>query len=155
MKQHLSIDQLQELTPAQREALREWWKPFWGDKVLRFGKTGIIAGYGGGEGFSFLGDGFSSASKDECLPLLSIGQCIAYLLEKQPAILVYRMPDENDFVVQYMDKEVPFLECGIDFTGDGFASDSERPELIDTLWEAVKAVLSCNQPNEQTKQVSG
>lgn len=33
MKQHITIEQLNELDIKAKERLREWWKPQWGDLV--------------------------------------------------------------------------------------------------------------------------
>ena len=93
MKQHISVDQLFELTPAQREALRELWRPGIGDMFAWespntkcfIGPMGPIVTHVFSDGTFMAGRGTDSPeeySKEECLLLLSIGQAIELLAEK-------------------------------------------------------------------------
>jgi len=92
VKQTITPVQLQELTPEQREGLREWWKPKLGDMFVwqstntsgLIGPLGPIVTHIFGDG-TFMATGTGSPlehSKDECYPLLSIGQAIELLAEK-------------------------------------------------------------------------
>ena len=76
MKQRITPEQLQELTQEQREALREWWQPRFGDKYLYCSKEiGIV-----NEEEEELAK--SNEVQNVVFPLLSIGQCIQLLAEK-------------------------------------------------------------------------
>lgn len=134
MKQHITPEQLAELTPAQREALREWWRPAEGDMFyIKHGVTGVIhllpictppiMWVGNDPGYEF--------RKAESLPLLSIGQCIEYLEDKR-----IDWPGE-----------LFFLKSPI-----GIVRKDYNGELIDALWTEIKAVLTCSQPKEPARQ---
>jgi hypothetical protein len=115
------------LAPDQKERLRAWWKPANGDWAysqdegeISFGEYYISDlekstwAYDGGCGCCS-----SSCNVADFLPLLTIGQCIELLKGS---------------------KQYGFAEIGDLFYGvsQGYV---EQEELIDALWEAVKAVL--------------
>jgi hypothetical protein len=110
MKQRITVEQLQELTEEQQQKLREWWEPQDGDMFFRNNRIQICdIGY--------------HHDKDECLPLLDIGQMIELLLDKCGKNLnIYQCKNFNTITV------TTFKEY--------FAQ-----ELCDSLWEAVKEVL--------------
>jgi len=68
LKQRISVERLQELSSEQRERLREWWKPQDEDWYIYDGGIYSVIEYPKVEKGS--------------LPLLSIGQCIELLAEK-------------------------------------------------------------------------
>lgn len=85
IKQRISVDQLQELTPGQQEKLREWWQVEKGDwyiynfkweNVAKFELEGDICGH----------DYPTVVVKKNCLPLLSIGQMLQFLQGKTSAV---------------------------------------------------------------------
>jgi len=114
MKQHITKEQLGELTPEQQERLRERWEPQDGDL--------FIDGYGDlGIADSGVYDDPPTIPDRDCLPLLSIGQCIE-LLELHG-------------------------EIDIDLGGTGIilfhflGPINPAEELIDYFWDVVKEVL--------------
>ena len=132
MKQHITLEQLDELTPAQREALREWWKAnlsTYNVGCYKFGRSLAIRVIQDSESMHIaLDDSF------ECLPLLSIGQCIEYLRDKDPELLCYTMRRLFTGICFY---PAPVM-LKINERGSKYY---EPAELIDALWESVKAVL--------------
>ncbi len=142
MKQRISVDQLQELTPEQKERLREWWKPQEHDvfaarlsgmtkesdfdvyEVMKDGEiTAALDPY----------DGHASFDKAECLPLLSIGQCIEFLRE---SVVIGGEVDIR--LITGPEWLVKFDKMWILGKKPNEYIDTE---LIDALWEAVKKVL--------------
>jgi len=123
MKQRITPEQLQELTSEQQEALRKWWKPeeweliYVTNKGLNaFGQAMRITGINPAcdslpmRLYVDVGDW---CLKSEVLPLLSIGQCIELLLDKE-----------------YQASWGEVLEDISYREGDS--------ELIDVLWEIAK-----------------
>lgn len=116
MKQRITVEQLQELTPEQREKLREWWKPEEYDLAV---VNGAIRGcYDDGEYtcFDFITKEFRKDSgcniTGPAYPLLSIGQCTEILSSKSTV-----------------------------FNNEKCFYETLEPELIDALWGAIKEVL--------------
>lgn len=158
MRQHITPDQLAELTPEQREMLREWWKPRKKDGDWFYGTYGkrdevdtwILSPYcvdSGVYGASLHPDE-DAAPDPDALPLLSIGQCIEYLRDKDPARLCRTMQllYRPQFVVVLSDGElIDISDCK---PGEIIAVNNiekavlyQKPvELIDALFEAIKAV---------------
>lgn len=148
MKQNISIEQISELSDEQKERLREWWVPDWGDKFFLLGRTeleeDIVTGSrrnttdmetpryveGTDRIFSLIDDWIFD--KVDCLPLLSIGQMTHFLYE-----------ETNDWGIHYNDSGVFFtvyLSWNMEtarMSGKVYSSD----DLVDALWEAVKKVL--------------
>lgn len=118
MKQYITPEQLNELTPEQKERLREWWRP----RI----KDGIISPYCVDSGFYGAGsDPYDNAMPDkDALPLLSIGQCIELAN-------VIQISKDMGWSENKQDYEVWWLVNGRYYQG----------ELIHALWQAVKAVL--------------
>lgn len=132
MKQRITVEQLNELTEGQRENLREWWKPRAGDyfEALTSNPLNRVINEvnSGGNWLDTNGMGWM---KQDCLPLLSIGQCIEFLNDRtaeQP--LGY-----NDAGCFYT------VQIGPRGAGEGIGSQYVGEELIDALWSAVKASL--------------
>src|SRR5690554_4691823 len=89
MKQHITIEQLNELSDKAKEKLREWWKPEEGDLVIflqdnnHFDKETFVVGTGTfltdkGWGVNYE-DQAGLMPKENVYPLLSIGQMIEFL----------------------------------------------------------------------------
>ena len=134
MKQHITPEQLQELTEEQKERLREWWVVREGDRFFAKGKWEDIAGEsapGCVESYDFDGE---SWDKKDCLPLLSVGQCIELLEEKDPGSWAMNRSKSGGWYITssnlYGPKYHIITDGGKDFV-----------ELIDALWQAVKEVL--------------
>jgi hypothetical protein len=138
MKQFLSPEQVLSLKPEAQAALREWWKPQVGDKVICSWLSGHSCHVCAvrDDRFSIQADdgcGWSGGTnKSECLPLLSIGQCIQLLSD------------------QYFSRRLAFIDQqGKDVDGKLVSVwrvyapryFEDAPELIDALFAAVKAVL--------------
>jgi hypothetical protein len=111
VKQRITIEDLQQLSPEQQERLRKWWRPEPGD--ISLSPQGIEKVY--------VGD---ITQKDRNTPLLSIGQCIElayYCNSKSPLHIPMRGEKENP--------KTFYMTCGDDV------------EIIDALFAAVKEVL--------------
>ena len=130
MKQHISKEDLQELTPEQQEKLRSMWQPEEGDFIYHKHEEewciGIVVGnevnweeknfvsfkiIEGNMGWLGRGNGNFLMGDVKILPLLNIGQLIQLLKGKTSEI----------------------GETWVDISFDG--------ELIDELWQAVKSML--------------
>ena len=146
MKQHIGVEQLSELTDAQREKLREWWKPSLHDLFMCGENASPLTvrktTYEGSKIYCGVQDvplrfyiqskltheDYCLDKKDtyryksQCLPILSIGQCIE-LIGSKLSDIDYDI-FINNYYVRVMDKGT-YGNC----------------ELIDALWRAVKEVL--------------
>lgn len=135
MKQNITSEQLEELSPKAKEKLREWWKPqehdlyFDGeintweqdmDGCIAFDDVKKATALGGDE----------KPEWDKAYPLLSIGQMIEFLDEHkeivdiQPAIHFTQKQGDGDFR-----------------TIIGKTICWHNNELCDALWESVKQIL--------------
>lgn len=121
MKQHITYDQLYELSETGRENLRDWWKPQSGDLATSKDNSGFIV-----YNFSL------SAIKESDLPFLSIGQMIEFLDEHEDSSINALCFDKGEFEWHlYTLKGIP-----------GQSKPSIRSvELCDALWNAVKEKL--------------
>ena len=163
MKQVITAEQLQELSEEQKERLREWWF-----KHIKVGDVFIVDGKMKSSYLSRLRQqnalnvvaevkrkyfGVGSIYKDYTLmkigevlkdgdvtigpnPLLSIGQMIGLLQEKYPNGIAFHNDWGEIWTVLAQDTQN-------DDPPDSFISRviAEDHDLIDALWEAVKAVL--------------
>ena len=111
MKQHITIEQLNELSNEGKEKLRKWC-----DKK-DYIKADIMA---------------LATNKPMPLPLLNIGQMIEFLQGNLINIETIEQAGEVG--------ECPPLKFMITSSIDSF-DDQESLELCDALWEAVKEVL--------------
>lgn len=135
MKQNISVKQLQELTDEQKERLRKWWKPGKGDRYVTytFKHTKIIKELGGENGGIYDIYGKRTPDGVPCLPLLSVGQCIELLEAKDPGSWSICCSKSGGWYITSSNLYAPKY-----YIADG-GKDFE--EIIDALWEAVKAVL--------------
>lgn len=131
MKQHISTEQLNDLSEESKLKLRDWWTPQDGDwyawrntrrqKISTFALVAFDSEYGWGDVEP------NKKVKGKCpltLPLLSIGQMIEFL-------------DENN--KNYLMEIISFPK-GSDFCLVEMVAPTAK-ELCDALWEAVKEVL--------------
>jgi hypothetical protein len=167
MKQHITPEQLQELSEEQKERLREWWF-----KHIKVGDVFIVDGKMKSSYLSRLRQqntlnvvaevkrkyfGVGSIYKDYTLmkigevlkdgdvtigpnPLLSIGQCIELLEEKYPNGISFHS-DWGDCSEVWI---VLVQDTQGDDPPDSFIDRitiTRDHELIDALWQAVKEVL--------------
>ncbi len=129
MRQRITRKQLKELTPEQRDRLWKWWEPEKGEKILESdGSTHMI--YDILHGLILIG-GRDFFIKAEVLPLLSIGQCNELLQTFDQCVsLSYKIIFEGTK-----------NSMGWEVTLRHLKEWNQQDELIDALWQAVKAVL--------------
>jgi hypothetical protein len=139
MKQHITVDQLNELSDKAKEKLRGWWKPEEFDLVL-VRMDSVKENRHVDHIFTY--SELSQVKKPEYikkdnLPLPSIGQMIEFL-------------DDHDFLhdgtfengtINKFEKFNSNLSGKGEFIGWGVMYEDSKPELCDALWEAVKQVL--------------
>lgn len=129
MKQHITADQIRELTPEQQRKLKEWWRPKEGDwwKPTAVDEPQLLRDHEKEcclrEHCNF--DSFESWCEnlkrfDGIFPLLSISQCLELLDD----LTIESNPD-NQAIRFKIDRHM--------WLGNS--------KLLDELWEAVKAVL--------------
>lgn len=143
MKQHITVEQLNKLTPEEKEKLREWWKPQ--DNDLIYGEDiyegqCVLGSIDEEYGHCFKGKRYGSL-KDLSLrwkfcpayPLFSVGQMIEFLNDYTNQNWSIRIHGKIS------DLDYPIFKHGPD--------DYEDMELCDALWNAVVEVLR-NEKNE-------
>ena len=122
MKQHITIEQLNELSDKGKDRLREWWKPEMGD-LVHDGDTRSV------EPIMCCED-----EVDKCidlpLPILSIGQMIEFLFDKDFGPII----TSNDTAFYWIVEPEKKLDCWKKYS-------YEDSELCDALWEATKDIL--------------
>ena len=124
MKQTITVKQLQELTEEQKERLRSWWEPeLYQSMVNRYGVKFYLES---------LDEGYLREIRN-CLPLLSVGQCIELLEEKDPGSWSICCSKSGGWYITSSNLYAPKY-----YIADG-GKDFE--EIIDALWQAVKEVL--------------
>lgn len=140
MKQHITVEDLLSLTPAQQERLREWYldRRQFGDWVA-FQKDGawradILVEYN--EAYCWASGWYADHTQvpaDKILPLLSIGQCMELLAEQGVGL--------DNFCVG-------FDETTQEYKGRGWICLLTKPqrnfranEPLDALFAAVKEVV--------------
>jgi len=131
MKLYITPQQLGELTDAQKQVLKDWWKPSVGDWIYTTAwadsetKNDLVLCMSSPAGmmWSFL--------LREAMPLPSIGQMIEFLQESRHYI-------ENTYIdgVLLHDYKNTIGGSACDSFGIGWDN-----ELCDALWEAVKEEL--------------
>lgn len=141
MKQHITKEQLEELSESGKDRLREWWVPLRGDWVAEGSKEFVLTALED-EGYYVIEDeSFRHAiEKKDMLPLLSIGQMIQFLNREY---VEFYMLDEDNFPDNYeeLQGKPPCIDCWyVRVVGKGEHSHIEK-ELADALWEACRVVL--------------
>jgi hypothetical protein len=146
MLQNITPAMLQELTLAEQERLREWWKPQAGDVVCLDFPDGVIcsaikrrnAAYPS-RLVCFVGRKHielmppldtpigNKILKEEILPLLNVGQCIEFLGDKTWIEILGGIDSSNGPILWSVDSAE--------------YSSENIPELIRALWDTVKACL--------------
>lgn len=143
MKQHITPKQWAELSPAEKEKAREFWKPEKGNsifassiflpreemQVIRIEGNNIVALVEYNQGLNVK---MCEANKAEINPLFSIGQMIEIL----------RQQHQMDFYTTGVVWHVQLFDLSHDANGFHDCDwEEDRAELCDVLWEAVKKVL--------------
>ena len=121
MKQRIEAIQLNELSDAQKQRLRELWETQIGDWYIV-----------GSNGPFVVIDAVIVKSWDKSLPLLSIGQMIEMLSE----ILL-----DISIVPKSLLTDKKLWSITITFRKTTFMKSFEEIELCDALWQAVKEIL--------------
>ncbi len=138
MKQHITPEQLNELSEKGMKKLKKWWKPKMGDKFsARLVNVTDINNMPGDELFRFVYVMTEVNETDDnenrkFVPLLSIGQLIEFLGDSQihnfhPLDRCVEAPNSTGWHV-VMGKEYGGVT-------------HEKDQLCDALWEAVKEIL--------------
>ena len=130
MKQHITVEQLMELTEEQQQRLRELWK-------REFGDVFYITDYKDNKEVQMqvMDRVWQLIVKDyrkEFLPLLSIGQMIELLDNKTNELRKKDYPTEQD---DKTDNDIAIT------LSDIYKTLREGNDLCDVLWQAVKQVL--------------
>ena len=127
MKQHITVEQLNELSEKGKEKLGKWWKPIVGDWFDDDGYMRIIPD--DETKGAFVLNSFHT-------PLLSIGQMIKFLDEHRSKDMKYywgvahvETPSENVWYV------------GDDGQDELSRTKHESKDLCNVLWGAMKEVL--------------
>lgn len=131
MKQHITIEQINELSKNGKERLRKWWKPKNGDIYSNEGEQEIFHFPCAGEYCAMEGKTkmtYPSGLQVKFYPLLSIGQMIEFLDEHA-----------SQFVLDYGTSEFGEWQKHWRLIFD--ENQYECDELCDALWEACKEVL--------------
>ena len=131
MKQHISMEQINELSEKGKKALLTWWKPKVGDLCTDLDlelKSIVLDINDKGEPFIHdLPDGDYEWS-DCYYPLLSIGQMIAFLGDQKV--------DSKNFK-----GNIPVSRLICDAEANHIVIAWNDTELSNALWQAVKEVL--------------
>lgn len=128
MKQHITPEQLNELSEKGKERLKEWWIK--DERSDMFEATIVVAHpeYNTPISLSDMADRVGWYTDKGCYPLLSSGQMIEFLDEHSKSGHDYWIDKINDW---NYDAEIYWIE-----------NAPKRLELCDALWEAVKEVLN-------------
>ena len=139
-KRRITTEQLNELTEEQKVKLRKSWKPQEGDKFILLcchcNKSCIKIKYVhhvDQYGICLMNDNLY-ADKEDCLPLLDIGQMIELLESKGVRLDIY-MNIFNKWLIRDLNK--PLNEND----ESQFLGDEPQGELVDAFFEACKEVL--------------
>ncbi len=136
--QHITVEQLNELTDEQKERLREWWEPSQGDLFIwTENKDKDIETLHKYDGYAHENLSWHSEppiewiedDKKHALPLLSIGGCIELLQDRGVLLNITN-------IFARINRKLP--GWGV-FNPKEF--DMRSDELIVALWQATKKVL--------------
>ena len=171
MKQHITIHQLNELSDKGKEKLRDWWEPDLGDLYIReidfleiekFNKfadmmnrklteaeksTGRKQRYFKHKNIEDINEKYDveqvvikkitkKARNTSVFPLLSIGQMIEFLMNN-----VMGEPYDLELHINNAGSSLRLGLTEKKIIGSSYIDNSEDPQVVDTLWQAVKNVL--------------
>lgn len=152
MKQNITIDQLKELTQEQEAKLRDLWKPKQYNLVAYTYKYHeeletdriIIKGlYNGNptkiEEVSDM-EGEYVFPKENCLPILNIGQMIELLKQNDKYDCIPSMKHQHYNGDNFIDVGICTKNNG-HISTENFINNVECNELCDALWEVIKMIL--------------
>jgi len=140
MKQHISKENLSELSPDQQEKLRSLWQPQQGDDFLILLEyEGIVKEYRNGKVSDYIDPlpddyiEYDEWDKSQCLPLLNIGQMIDLINEEWKR--EYNADSDSVFI------EISYRVCGHWINGKQCDVGNGKDSLCNALWDAVKSIL--------------
>ena len=137
MKQYIIISQLNELTDKQKEKLREWWKPQYGDKYAWHDGYVIEDEFNWNDGYLESNQEYFVMTEEgkALYPLLSIGRMIEFLEDHE---------DFEDTTLGITENwyEKIFFSSPTKVSGNFRVRKGLSGELCDNLWELVKEVLN-------------
>lgn len=141
MRQQLTAEDLSQLTPEQQDKLRAWWKPeewdmcIYHDEVCPVFMIDENYEYRGKRGVYLwlddVGSGNPPVLKDECLPILGIGQLIQLLESYDKCLNVTNVILGDEYGNKFT-WEVKLRHLG---------KYIYKEELVDALWQVVKEIL--------------
>lgn len=118
MKQRISVEDAQQLTPEQQEKLKEWWQPGEGDYYI------LPAQFESYSTWWVLDKDL--VNKEYATPLLSIGQCLC-ILERYAPMLGMKHGMYGSWHLEIWTEKAHRM--------------FEDRECIGVLWQAVKEIL--------------
>lgn len=119
MKQHITLDQLNELSREAKSILHTWWTPRPGDLYKRYGGVHVSTNK------TVKAESAGNGKTRKIYPLLSIGQMIEFLDEHNRG---HEGTNILPFVKEF-NEECKYIEV------------KPVSEWCDALWEVVKEVL--------------
>ena len=140
MKRKITSEQLNELTDEQKQKLKKWWKPKYGDFAMDFrGIEIIMKPFIANFYFDLYGKEGVQKFTDTVLPLLSVSQMIELFESKDYFFSISKEIACDDlgclnwgWLIEINTKESPHQIEYMEFSTDG---------LADCLWKAVKTIL--------------
>lgn len=142
MKQRIDIDQLNELTDAQKERIRDWWygsPPRLSDVYAVMIKYDDVTRYEGPYVNSGHRDFLADYQTGEALPLLSIGQMIEIIESHYGGRLgSWNKLDNGQLLSTYF---VDVISGPISHRSETLYAGRGHQEFTDVLWAIVKKIL--------------
>jgi hypothetical protein len=135
MKQHITVEQLNEVSENGKNILRKWWKPAVGDMVYWNDIYGPLTKNGEGYWDDMENSDFN---KNDYSPLLSIGQMVEFLDE-------YLFQKKDDWSIHVGKGGYMFVTAKETIKRQ--PKEGLEIKLCDALWKAVKEVLTIDAPN--------
>jgi hypothetical protein len=148
VQQHITVNQWNKLTTKQKEIIIAWWQPRTGDKYYyeKVHSTGYLQA-------SLVYE--LAESKTRCIPLLSIGQMLAFLDEQQEVMVLHTgyhvaKASYGDLGLGSWQYTTHVARVSYGDLGLGSWQYTTGMETIVTaLWETCKIVLSGMEAKEE------
>lgn len=129
MKQHITPEDLNQLSESGKQKLREWWKPQQGDWIYTSAwvddktKNDLILCMSSPTGMVW------QQMLNGALPLLSIGQMVEFLTAQKSTLRIEKW------------KSTEWL-CGEIYNSEEYKNEKSGVELCKALWSACVEVLN-------------
>ena len=143
MKLRVKVQDIRQLTQEQQDKLKSLWLPRIGDTVNYIYDEGVmfVNGYMGDYNIVlFRGNERIRVAKNDCLPLLNIGQMIEMLKEHDKFDCIPSMRHEHYDGSSFIDVGIYTRKNGYIST-ENFVNNIPCDELCDVLWAVLKMVL--------------